>query len=314
MTFALATTQSKYPVLGQNANYPLFTQYSTAEITSFKQVFVFDKFRIENALRLRKQLAPAAAKGDVIAQYYTAKTFDWYEFGRGNPKDIPTAMNWYIKVANQNYAESEFFLYQVFRYQLMNNKKDDAKAKVWLLRANQHAGNTLAARVSLELARLNDSTRPADEHLSTLKPQQQKVESYIRHALQFDPNNQQAIDWLSSLLLTQKRYTEAASFMQRSQNYTLWIKLAELYETGLGVKVNYTQAAKWYLMAALAERKSDFYPVDAGHIYLLKTVNNLYRMLCQQKITRSQVGSLYTDTSYRNFLQNQQNCQLPSVS
>jgi TPR repeat protein len=98
--------QTTYPVPYQSAAYPLKTHISPTQLAEFNQIFQFGKFDLKKAIALRTQLQPLADANDPIACYWLAKTYDWFEFGVGQDSDVPIALKWYRKSAEQTEKEA----------------------------------------------------------------------------------------------------------------------------------------------------------------------------------------------------------------
>lgn len=64
-----------------------------------------------------------------------------YQFGKGVPQDYPKAVEWYLKAANQGYAEAQYRL--GFMYESGEGvPEDDSKSIEWFEKAAKqgHAG------------------------------------------------------------------------------------------------------------------------------------------------------------------------------
>jgi Sel1 repeat len=316
----------RYPIPGQSDGVRLWTQLSPEEIKAFDKIFEWgETFEKAEVIKLRQELQKVAEQGDVFGQYYLARTYDLYPYGLGKPNEAKVALRWYLKAASQNFVIAEKFLYETYRYALMDVPKDESKALSWLIRARKHASGYLASEIALEFARIYDPQLDSISRIKGIQPNQNQFKAYLEEAFTLDPNNQIAIDWWGSELIEQKRYREAIFVLRKSENSTEWTKLADIYENGRGVQKNYAEAARWYRKRAaevVSQRKLDILKeenIDLRNYYvrnfdkteLFWHSQELYRMYCQKKITVEQMGEFYSPISYQGFLKFQNNCSLP---
>jgi uncharacterized protein len=274
---------------------------------------------------LRETLKEAAQQGDVVGQVYLARTYDLYPYGIGDPNDAQIAMNWYLSAAQQNYTEAEHFLYRVFHYSLMQIPQNEQTALSWIIRARKHASKQLASDIALDFARFYDPQLGDEYRIAGIKPNQTKSIAYREESFKLDPSNQSAIDSWGITLLEQKRYAEAVAVLSKSLNSNYWGKLGSIYENGLGVPQNYSEAAKWYRKSTavvIAERKfritqeedikrKDEMTRNFNRNELFWIASPLYELYCQKKISLKEMGEFYSPLAYQGFLERQQNCTLP---
>jgi TPR repeat protein len=315
-----------YPVANQSDRFPLWTRFSPGEVRAFNKIFTwgetFDKAKV---LELRETLKEAAQQGDVVGQLYLARTYDLYPYGMGDPNDAQISMNGYLRAAQQNYAEAEYFLYEVFRYSLMQIPKNEQTAFSWIIRARKHASKQFTSDIALEFARFYDPQLGDEYHIADIEPNQTQSSAYREEAFKLDPSSQSAIDSWGITLLDQKRYAEAVAVLSKSQNSNYWGKLGFIYENGLGVPQNYSEAARWYQKAtavAIAERKfritqeedikrRDEMIRNFNQNELFWIASPLYELYCQRKISLKEMGEFYSSIAYQGFQEHQQNCSLP---
>jgi TPR repeat protein len=188
-----------------------------------------------------------------------------YIDGNGVEKDPSTAVQWFLKAAQQNHSEAQYQLGQMYKTGL-GVKANPSEAKTWLSKAAdgglEKASESLKTMVKAEDQRLLDN----DINALTNSP----VYAYLQEANNGDINSQYQ---LGMMYLTGKevnkdskkalRYLQLAAEDDHTQAQ---LQLADLYLVGLEVQKDYFAAAKWFKKAA-----------EQGNAEAQYNLGNLYR-------------------------------------
>jgi len=121
-----------------------------------------------------------AAKGDAAAQFLVGRA---YATGRGLPFDEKKAVEWYTKAAEQNFADSQIALGQIYFFGSSTLTKDYAKAAHWFAAAADQgrpvAQNALGALYEDGLGVEVDVNKAAELYLKSAEQGDAKGQSNI---------------------------------------------------------------------------------------------------------------------------------------
>jgi hypothetical protein len=283
------------PIPSQAPSVPLNTTLSIKDVRALAKVLHFVGFERGRLLPWRTRLEPLARGGDALAQFWLAQLYDLYPFGKGTPEEGQVAMTWYQRAADQHLAIAEHFLYGAYRDGLLGIPIDMPKALTFLERAYTDAGGELKAEVALELARLyrvpDDKTADAP-----VVPDGAKSLRYVEEALQLDPSNETAIDWLIDVSIARGEDARAVQLAERSKNAPMIEIVAELCSR----KMHDTRCAIRLLQHARPFPRDDKTPPSA--------LLDLYTLVCRKQLTRNKLGSIDSPQAWAFFQQHQRNC------
>jgi TPR repeat protein len=307
---AISISDRFHDVPHQDPKYPLKTKIGIDSVKQLQQFFVFLKVEKSKIIALRPLLQPLADAGDPLALYWLAKTYDLAEFGLGDEQDFPTALKYYLKAADRNLATAEYFLSQVYRYQFMGVAKDERQAISYLERAKLHGDKELKSEVMLEYARLHSPTSNRDD-FTFIPRDRNKMIAALRSAYILNPKSATAADWWGQVLYEDKRYSEALKVYRHSANPTHYGIIGKMHETGQGTRANVRSALIWYKKAAKSELSPDkFDNRFGGYSYHHSSgVANIYRLVCQRKISPSDAIPFFEKQGYQHYLQSSLNHQ-----
>ena len=227
-TSALADQQRAIP--GQAPGAPLFTALSLDDERALGELLRFERFARDRLLPWRIRLAPLAEAGDPLAQFGLGLLYDLYPFGLGTPEEGGIALDWYGRAADQHLAVAERLLFRVYELSLLDTPRDSRRAIMFLERAFADASGGLKAEVALDFAHLYH--KPVIEQPPAVAPDPERSLRYIEQALQLDPDNQSAIDWMVGIYIERGELRRAVELVERSRNSAMLEKVASgLYGT-----------------------------------------------------------------------------------
>lgn len=184
--------------------------------------------------------------------------------GEGVKQDYKLAINYFTRAAKLDNVVSQYHLGEIYR-QGLGIDRDAATASFWYAKAC----NKNFPKALVRLADLYFAGKGVEPNLYTAIDLYEKAavlgDSYAglllsifyAKGLGFDQNLPKSVHWFN--LVEQKKDHLVAKF-----------EIAKAYETGFGFNKNYTEAAKWYLLAAkngLAKAQAklaDFYVSGLG--------------------------------------------------
>ena len=193
--------------------------------------------------------------GDKQAQYYLGLI---YEAGKGVPKNRSTAIYWYKKSAKQDYNPAQFklgWLYYSFKYE--GRYKD---ALYWFKQSAEN--NNANAQYMLGSM--------YEQGIGTSKNQKVAEKWYLKAASSGDT---QALYQMATFYKTGENAIKWYKKASRKGHLASQLKLAFLYEHGLGVKQNYQNALYWYFKAATKGDPNGQYSV--GYLIAAKRAKNI---------------------------------------
>jgi Sel1 repeat len=297
-----AISDRVYDVKGQDPKYPLKTRVSPDVEQQFSKFFVFTKADKTQIIKLRSILQPLADRSDPIALFWLAKTYDLYEFGIGDDKDAIVALKYYTKAADLGMATAEYFLADVYRYSLMGLVKDERKVISYLDRAKLHGNNSIKAAILLHYARWYSKTLEPRTDFKFIPPSESKMLEALQSAYALDPNDTTIADWWGGELDERHQYTTALEIYRRSENPHTHQRIGEMYETGKGTSIDLPMAISWYKRSAKEQIKGD-YISTLPYYYRSASVDHLYRLICQQKISPADARPYFRQPEYESFLE-----------
>ena len=193
-----------------------------------------------------KQLAEET--GTALAQYRYGRVL---ASGRGGPKDLPGAVDWLTKAADQNHAEAMTLLSRIYLSNISDSQdestgleRDPAKAADLLARAAALGEAEAQYYLSLLYAEgdgvTQDSTTAYTWMLAAARQDyaeaQYSLSQMYSRGVGTQTSNEDALEWLERA---------AGNNHVKAQYF-----LAAAYETGNGIEQNLTTAIDWYRRAA----------------------------------------------------------------
>jgi TPR repeat protein len=286
-----APADQRRAVPGQAPEVPLFTALSAGDEGALGELLRFDAFARDRLLPWRTKLTPLAEAGDPLAQLWLGQLYDLYPFGLGTPEEGSIALRWYGRAADQHLAVAERLFFTIYEYSLLEVPRDSRRGMVFLERAFAHASGELKAQVALDLA--GQYGKPSG---ISGEPDPARSLRYIEQAIEFDPNNQTAIDWLIGLYAERGEPERAVKLAERSRNSAMLEKAAglclhALHEVPCAIR--------------LLQRASSFSRDDRTPPWALL---ELYTRVCRQQLERSSLGAIDTPEAWIFFQKWQRNC------
>ncbi|MGD8940790.1 MAG: hypothetical protein PVJ72_15505, partial [Gammaproteobacteria bacterium] len=172
-----------------------------------------------------------------------------YINGSGVEKDPNTALQWFLKAAQQNHSEAQYQLGQMYNTG-MGVKANPEEAKTWLSKAAE--GGLDKASESLKAIIKAEEQRLLDNDINALA--NSPVYAYLQKANKGDIDSQFQ---LGMIYLTGKEVDKdpkkAVRYLQlaaEDDHTKAQLQLADLYLVGLEVEKDYFAAAKWFKKAA----------------------------------------------------------------
>jgi TPR repeat protein len=109
---------------------------------------------------------------------------DLYPYGDGEPNEAQIALDYYPKAANKGLAVAKRTLYDMYRYGLMEQVRDEQKVFTYLMRVIQHGDAAYKAKGYSDLAGLFNSGE-----VSFVKSNKDSVLFYLEKALSYTPGD-----------------------------------------------------------------------------------------------------------------------------
>jgi TPR repeat protein len=291
-----ARADGRRAIASQAPTVPLFTAMRADDERTLGQLLRFEGFERERVLPWRDRLEPLASGGDPIAQLWLARLNDLFPFGKGTPEEGQIAMTWYNRAADQHLAIAEHFLFRVYNFGLLGVATDVQKALTLLERAHVDSAGALKSEIALDLARMYMGPRSEAAGPLPGAPDEVRGLRYLEEALQLDPKNQRAIDWLLDIYATRGDDARALKLAERSQNSAMIEKIAELCTR----KLRDPRCAIRLLRRARSWPRDDKTPPTA--------LLDLYTLVCRKQLARRSLGDLDTSEAWKFFQQWQRNC------
>lgn len=287
-SYTILKGQNKYAIKSQDSHFTLYSSVDTNLIKKFSKTFRFGYFKKENVLPLRKKLIPYLNQKDPYATYLYARTYDLFEFGLGNQKQADTALIYYTKAADMNFADAEMFLYKLYRYRFMSVMENDSLSYQYLKRAYLHGDSIMKSQVCQELAFDYGSNDSTDKFTQYIGANKDSCLWYLQQSVKFDPKNSSSLDYLGDIYEEKKMYDEAMNTFLKSDNEQMTLKVAKWLIEGDKVKKDVEKGLNMIYKVAekvkQMEVKGDGYMGVTHPIHLL---NDFF--WCKKLITREQV-------------------------
>ncbi|TMQ08636.1 MAG: sel1 repeat family protein [Deltaproteobacteria bacterium] len=293
---ASARAESRRPIGGQAPTVPLFTAVRADDERTLGKLLRFEGFERKRLLPWRDRLEPLASGGDPIAQLWLARLYDLFPFGKGTPEEGQVAMTWYKRAADQHLAVAEHFLFRVHNYGLLGAATDVQQALAFLERAYADSAGALKAEIALDLARMYMGPHSEAAGAVPGAPDEARGLRYLEEALQLDPKNQSAIDWLLDIYAARGDDARAVKLAERSQNGAMIEKIAELC-------LHKLQDPRCAIR--LLNRARLWPSDDKGPSQVLL---DLYTLVCRKQLVRGNLGAIDTPEAWKYFQQQQRNC------
>lgn len=212
------------------------TGLSTTQQNFQKGKICYDKGEYAQAFDL---FLAEARKGDAEAEFWVGKC---YEQGEGVNENYQSAMEWYMKAAEQGHTLAQYNL--AYRYYHENNGLTRKKAFDWYKKAAEQG----LAKAQFQLAGMYIQGRGVSKNY------QSAVEWYTRSAEQGDANAQLS---LARIYYTgqgvNKDYKKAFDWFMKAAkqgNAEAQCVLALMYFGGQGTKADNSEGKAWLIKAA----------------------------------------------------------------
>ena len=270
--------QTKQKIQGQAPEFPLYTQLNEDQLKPFANAFEFPLKSLDKIIGLRNFLRPYVAKKDPVGEFLFATTFDLYPYGYGDSISADTALLYYHKAADHNYAEAEGFLYSAYKNGFMTLKENDSLAYIYLKRFVVHGDAKFKVRGCKDLALMY-----YDGGFYNIEADTLKTIEYLEKALQYDSTDTWTLDFLGGLYEDQGNYKKAIYYKLKSNNDQSRLKVANWLIKGIHVENDFKRGFA-ILLEELRKNPNDWRmrSYDA-----LEMINRLY---CSKIISREQLG------------------------
>ena len=284
--FFRSTGQHLIP--GQDSAYPLYSKIDTIQFKQHKKVFDFEKFNLNRIYALRKTLQTQLATEDPLVDFLYAASMDLYPYGHGKPKDAGIALTYYSKAANKGLALAEKILFDIYRYGLMEQPRDEQKALMYLHRVIQHGNAGYKAKGYSDMATLFEAGE-----FTTIQPNKDSVLYYLEQALVYSPNDTWVLDYVGGTYEEMGNFEKAITYLLRSDNEQSHIKVARWFMEGTVVEKDVNRALQ--ILYKAADTVIKLYGKDLegymGGSNPLHVLNDWYS--CKKWITRDQLGKYF---------------------
>lgn len=204
-----------YKVEQEDCFYRLNVELTKALREKIKE---YDKTK--NYRLLYSLCGKAAQQGNSTAQYELGIC---YEEGKGIPKNIDKAIEWYTKAAEKGLALAQYQLGHCFRFG-QGVKINRAKAREWYTKAAEQ-GNEMA---QVELGDFYYEIASSYPTINTLA----------------------ALDYIKAANYYEKAFEQGWVWSGFEKAEDSWYKVGCCFESGNGVEKNLIKAMKWYSMSA----------------------------------------------------------------
>lgn len=186
------------------------------------------------------QLRLAAAKGDMVSQFWTAVA---YRTGRHVPRDDAAARYWYFKAAQQGHALAQFNLALIY-LSGEGVKKNETEAVAWMRKAAEQGHTTAQFNMGAFYIRGQGVAKNAAEAERWMRraAEQGSAPAQVQLGDMYDEGRGVPADAAQSAAW----YRKAAE----QGNVTGQYYLAQCYEYGVGVAKDLKAASAWYEKAA----------------------------------------------------------------
>lgn len=280
----------QHPVPGQDSAFALYSQIDTVQWKKYSAAFDFETFDLKRIHQLRQTLQTYLPKQDPLAEFLYAASMDLYPYGHGKPNEAAVALKYYTKAADKGLVLAEKLLFDMYRYGLMEQPRNEKKALAYLLRVIQHGDGDYKAKSYSDLATLFESGE-----FTTIKPNKDSVLYYLERALVFTPNDTWVLDYAGGTYEEKGNYPKAITYLLRSDNEQSHIKVARWLIEGTQVQKDVNRALQILYKAADKVIKAygeeqEGYMGGSNPVHVL---NDWYH--CKKWITRQQVGKYYDE-------------------
>lgn len=283
----------KQLVWGQDEKYPLYTDLDSHKVAAQIKHQTFGHFHPEHNLEFRAYLQPYAEKGDPLAEYLYAQTYDLFPFGLGTKEDAVIALDYYHRAAAHDYADAEIMLYGIYHYSFMGVMPNPLKAMYHLRRAIVFGdkGNKSDMLRRLAGAFDGDGATGINPEFPVVQFNVDSTIFYLEEALRFEPDDSWTLDFLASVYAKQGNYDKAAAMYLQSDNTATNIKVAEWYIRG--EKVNKDVAKGLQILHGACETVTNMKQQYMGVQHPVHFLNYLYK--CEGLVTKEQVGKYWEE-------------------
>ncbi len=283
--------QKKIFIPGQSKEFSLYTNIDTAILKKYKKALSFANFEMSKLLEYRDFARPYAYANDPLGEFLYAKTFDLYPFGMGDPISGDTALFYYKRAADKNFAAAEAFLFKTYKYGFMGVKEDSEEALKYLRRYLLHGDSLLKAEAHRQMALLYYHGDFEEIKIDTAKTME-----HLKLSLENDPSDSWTIDFLGGLYQDKGYYHKAMELLLKSDNNQSLLKVAKWMIEGEKVEKNFEKGLAIILNEAekLMQSEDNVYQFMGSRnpVFML---NDLYQ---SKLITRDQLGKFYLENYF----------------
>ncbi len=250
---------------------------------------------------MRAYLQPFCDNNDALACYILATTYDKFDIGMGTKADADIAAKYYKKAADGKLADACYFLYQMYRYQFMNQPVNDSLSLHYLAEAAKYGTASVRAQCLRELAGIY-YPRKENHNQSDMKGVKANLDStkyFLSESLKIDSNDTWTLDFIASIYEDEKNYSRAFAFYIRSSNENSLLKVANWLATGKKIKKDTAQAVHIVKRVLDTLVKENGYTPQTIYSYMgsynpAVLLNVFYT--CYKIISRNEVGQWYSNT------------------
>ncbi len=281
-------------VWGQDEKYPLYTDLDSSKVAHYIGGQSFGHFHEEDNLAFREYLAPFVKKGDPMAEYLYAQTYDLFPYGLGTPADAEVALKYYKKAAAHNYADAEIMLFGIYRYAFMGVAANPQQAKYHLHRAIEFGDTGNKASMLERMAGAfyaSDGETGVNADFPVFTYNTDSTIYYLNEVLKYEPDNTWALDFLGSIYEKKEQYVDAAAIYLQSDNINSKIMVAEWYIRGEKLDKDIDKGLT--MLFETGEIVQNMEQQFMGVRHPIHLLNHLYE--CDGLLTKKQIGKFWME-------------------
>lgn len=291
-------TIAQITVNTQNQHYPLYSRLDSIKMINIRN----SGESPENKEKMMRQyLQPFCDSNDALACYLLATTYDKFTIGMGTKADAEIAAKYYIKAADGKLADACYFLYEMYRYQFMNQPVNDKLSLHYLLEARKYGTASIQVQCLRELAGIY-YPRKENHNQSDMKGMKANLDStkyFLSESLKIDSNDTWTLDFIGSIYENEKNYSRAFTYYIGSKNENSLLKVANWLATGKKIKKNTPLAVSIVKQVLDTLVKENGYTPQTIYNYMgsynpVVLLNVFYT--CYKIITKNEVGQWYSNT------------------
>ncbi len=280
----------------QNASFPLTSMIDSSIIN-----MIGDTARSpgEKERNLRNYLQPLCDANDALACFLLATSYDQFAQGKVSADAALLAKKYYHRAADNHMAEACMFLYQMYRYNFMQEPNDATKSMYYLQKAATYGNKDMQAQVYRELAGIYypGSEKKKESDLKGIYTHIDSTIFYLQQSLLIDSTDTWTLDFLGGIYEDQKNYSRSLYYYSQSDNEQSRLKIALWMASGKKIPKNTNQAVKIVkdVLKKMTEEEN-FTPENIHHYMGVLNpailLNLFYK--CYHIIPREEVGKWYS--------------------